>query len=166
MGPTKTFTFWLFTAEHFVIFVFKFFFFTFLHYLWLHQSQLLWRFFCFLFSHPLFISFSSVTVCLQRCILLFQIPIKWLLTRQPSNFSHQEDICYRVEELVLTQFLLIYYLSSQVLPQTFITLASRRLGYDTRLFFRKVLARIITLGSHPPWKYNLGEILNSAGSEW
>lgn len=53
------------------------------------------------------------------------------------NFSHQGNICNHAEELILTRFLLIYYPSSQVLPQTFITLASTRRRYDTdkMLFF-------------------------------
>lgn len=93
----------------------------------------------FLFQNP---SFFSICDSLPRALnfvvlnsykVPFDTSLAWL-----CNFSHQEDVCNWAEELIPTQFLLIYYLSSQVLLQTFITLANARLQYDTdkRLFFR------------------------------
>lgn len=68
------------------------------------------------------------------------------------NFSHQEDICNRAEVLVLTQFLLIYYLSSQVSPQTFITPATdKRLFFGSKSTCKNNHAWIVT-----SWKYNFG----------
>lgn len=145
-------------------------FFSHLHYVWLHLSKMRWRFFCIAANRFLFILFplcDSMPPALHFVVLdSHKVPLDTSAVKL-CNFSHQEDICNRVEELVLTQFLLIYYLSSQVLPQTFITLASTRLWFDTdnTLFFGSACKN-----SHawmtPSWKYNLGEIFNSARSEW
>lgn len=95
------------------------------------DSFVLWHL-AFLFKPRCNFSFVFVTARLRRYILLFSIPIKvplWHVSYGAMQLFTSRGIS--VKELVLTQFLLIYYLSSQVLPQTFITLASVRLGYDT-----------------------------------
>lgn len=110
-----------------------------------------------------------MTVCLQRCILLFWIPMKCLLTRQPSSFATsriKRTSVAKLKSLFKLHSCWFFYLSSQVLPQTFITLASIRLGYDTdnRIFLEaKVLARIITLGSHPLENTIQGKLLTQWG---
>lgn len=121
------------------------FFLSHLECLWLHLlKKSLWRFCCvvellFFFKTLHFFSIcDSLPRALNFVVLnSYKVPLDtslaWL-----CNFSHQEDVCNWAEELIPTQFLLIYYLSSQVLLQTFITLANARLQYDTdkRLFFR------------------------------
>lgn len=74
----------------------------------------------------------------------YEVPLDTSAT-ELCNVSHQENICNQAEELIPTPFLLIYYSSSQVLAQIFITLACIRLGYDAdnRIFLEvKVCARI------------------------
>lgn len=65
-----------------------------------HLSKPLWRFFVIVTFSPLFKQiFFFVTVRLQRCILLFWIPIKCLLTRQPSSFATSHIKRISVSEL-------------------------------------------------------------------
>lgn len=98
-------------------------------------------------------------VVLSSC----EVPLDMSAT-ELCNFAHQERISSQAEELVQTPFLLIYYLSSQVLPQTFIMMA--RLGFDTdnrNILEAKVFARIITLGSHPLENTIQGKLLTEWG---
>lgn len=140
------------------------------HYLWLHLSKRLWRFICIVALHFLcqtrfsFLFFvypcDSLPPALHFVVLSsHKVPLDTSGTKL-CNVSHQEDLCNQAEELVLTQFLLIYYLSSQALAQTFITPSKEKdLGMTLTKGFFFLEVKVLAKKNHAliasSQKYNL-----------
>lgn len=148
---TKSFSFRLFTAEHFVSPLFM------TSPPYTAVAILLYCSIVLLFSEPPPFSFlcDSLPPALHFVVLnSYKVPLD-TSAAELCNFSHQEDIRNQVE--VPMQLLLIYYLSSQVLLQTFITLVRKktRVWHWRKAFFR---GKSTCKNSHTwitsSWKYN------------